>query len=311
MINKMMKYISAFSSMRKCSNSVVAFKTEIISVLIRNQYKRQRFIQRVKLNYLKDKYKDIIKDYANKQGVVKKASKPIVWIMWWQGEEGMPPIVKACYNSVKKHVSDNVDIVLLTESNFSDYVDIPENILFKVQRGIISLTHLSDIIRMSCIAKYGGIWLDSTIFVNQDIPDSLINRDFFSLSTEEDFHYVSKCKWSSFAIGGNSIVFDFMRMLFLTYWEKNETMIDFFFIDYGLRVFYDSSCQFREFVETDALYVKDLYELHHCFNEVYDDNKMTNIAKNALFCKLSWKGKKEKLKDGKLTFYGHLIAGYE
>ena len=44
---------------------------------------------------------------------------------------------------------------------------------------------------------------------------------------------------------------------------------------------------------------------------VYDDNKMTNIAKNALFCKLSWKGKKEKLKDGKLTFYGHLIAGYE
>lgn len=102
-----------------------------------------------------------------------------------------------------------------------------------------------------------------------------------------------------------------MRMLFLTYWEKNETMIDFFFIDYGLRVFYDSSCQFREFVETDALYVKDLYELHHCLNEVYDDNKMTNIAKNALFCKLSWKGKKEKLKDGKLTFYGHLIAGYE
>lgn len=311
MIKKLKKYIFAFSSMRRCSNSVVAFKTEIISVLIRNQHKRQRFIQRTKLNFLKARYKDIVKEYANKQCVVKKDSKPIVWIMWWQGEDGMPPIVKACYNSVRKHVSANVDVVLLTESNFSDYVDIPENILSKVQRGIISLTHLSDIVRMSCIAKYGGIWLDSTIFVNQDIPDSLINGDFFSLSTDEDFHYVSMCKWSSFAIGGNSIVFDFMRTLFLTYWEKNETMIDFFFVDYGLRVFYDCSCQFRQFVETDSLYVKGLYELHHCFNEVYDDNKMATIEKNDLFCKLSWKGKKEKIKDGKLTFYGHLITGYE
>lgn len=310
-MKKIGEYISAFNSMRKCSNCIVALKTEILSVFIRNLYKRQRFIQRIKLNYLQTRYKNIIQDYANRGNSVHESTRPIVWIMWWQGEDSMPPIVKVCYNSVKKHVSGNVKVILLTEQNFSSYVDIPKYILTKVQKGIISLTHLSDVIRMSCIAKYGGIWLDSTIYVSRDIPDNLFKRNFFSLSTKEDFHYVSLCKWCCFAIGGNSPVFDFVRTLLLTYWKENDVLIDYFVFDYGLRVFYEKSSKFRFLVDTETLYISDLYRLQNCINDIYDNNKMSEITENALFSKLSWKGKKEKIKDGKKTFYGHLIENYE
>lgn len=305
-IKKIKEHVSSFNDVRRCSNIVVAFKTEILSVFIMDLHKKQHLIQETKLKYLKQQYGYLVEKYCGKKKVLDR--QPVIWIMWWQGYSNMPPIVKACFESVKNHISENVKVILLTKDNYSDYVDIPDYIIDKVEKKIISLTHLSDIIRMACIADNGGIWLDATIYVTKNIPDELLTNDFFSLSTREDRHYVSMCKWCGFAIGGRSVVFDFMKDLFYTHWHKYDSFIDFFFIDYGLRMFYDSSMSFREMVNKYSIYTEDLYVLQDNLNEIFDDKTMKKRIEPSLFCKLSWKGTVLSSKNGKETFYKHLIS---
>lgn len=308
-INKIKEHVSSFNDVRRCSNIVVAFKTEILSVFIRDLQKKQHFIQGTKLKYLKQQYGDLVEKYSSKKKMLDR--QPIIWIMWWQGYSNMPPIVKACFESVKKHISENVKVILLTKDNYADYVDIPDYIIDKVEKKIISLTHLSDIIRMACIADNGGIWLDATIYVTKNIPDELLTNDFFSLSTKEDCHYVSMCKWCGFAIGGRSAVFDFMKDLFYTHWHKYNSFIDYYFIDYGLRLFYDGSMSFREVVDEYSIYTEDLYVLQDNLNEDFDNDIMNRIIDSVMFCKLTWKGNLFTSVKNKQTFYGFLVSDYE
>ena len=96
-------------------------------------------------------------------------SSPI-WTCWWQGKNFAPELIKACWNSWKLHVPLEMEIVVITKDNYSEYIEIPEYVLDKVNNGSISLATLSDIIRHSLLYKYGGMWLDATIYMNDDIP---------------------------------------------------------------------------------------------------------------------------------------------
>lgn len=86
-----------------------------------------------------------------------------IWVFWWQGEENMPTIVKACYNSIKKN-RGLYKVILLDQKNFYNYVNIPTYILNKLESGKISITHFSDILRFNLLAKYGG-WMLPYIYL--------------------------------------------------------------------------------------------------------------------------------------------------
>lgn len=55
-----------------------------------------------------------------------------IWVMWWQGESGMPEIVKMCYNSIKANAGSH-PVVLITRENYKDYVKLPEFIEEKIR----------------------------------------------------------------------------------------------------------------------------------------------------------------------------------
>lgn len=84
-----------------------------------------------------------------------------IWICWFQGIEDAPEIVKTCVNSIKNN-SGVHNVVILTDDNYRNYVDIPDIIEKRRKEGIISRTAFSDILRMCLLAKHGGMWLDST-----------------------------------------------------------------------------------------------------------------------------------------------------
>lgn len=307
--NKINERLTAFWAVRRGSNAAVGFKTEILSVFVRDPQKHQQLIQTTKLAYLKRQYGYLVEKYAGKTKERRSAQQPVIWQMWWQGYDNMPPIVKACLNSVKRHTSQNVKIVLLTKDNFSDYVRIPDYILKKVEKGIITLTHLSDIIRMACLAEHGGIWLDSTLYVTRDIPDSTFSKDWFSLSTTDpEYSNISMCKWCSFAIGGGNLVFDFMKDLFYTHWKDNDAFIDYFTIDYGLRLYYDAVPAFKEMIDREAATKWDIQILWKSMNEMYAPEKMSQIIERTMYSKLTYKVQWNATIDGKETFYGHLIS---
>ena len=64
----------------------------------------------------------------------------------------------------------------LTKNNFKQYIELPDYIEKKFEKGKISMAHFSDLLRISLLAKWGGMWIDST-----------------ALCTDEDFfRYASK-----------------------------------------------------------------------------------------------------------------------
>lgn len=302
--------LSSFSDVREGSNAVVAFKTEILSFFVRNQTKHWKLIHDAKLGYLQKHYGYLVDKYLPREGETKQ-STPTIWTMWWQGQDQMPPIVKACIRSMHRHVSKNVRIVLLTKDNFSDYVKIPGYILDKVEKKLITLTHLSDIIRMALLAEHGGMWLDSTLYVTQDIPDEMVTRGFFSTGTTYHCSQISMCKWSSFAIGGGNIVFDFMKDLLYTYWKEHDKFLDYFIIDYGLRMFYDKSPVFRQEVERDCIFIEHIHSVTPRLNEPYDPKVMEESSAASMFYKLTYKGDLKPEINGKQTIYGHFITENE
>lgn len=56
---------------------------------------------------------------------------------------------------------------------------LPNFILKKFENGYISITHLSDIIRVLLLYNYGGLWIDSTVLNISSINRKVFDSTFF------------------------------------------------------------------------------------------------------------------------------------
>lgn len=65
----------------------------------------------------------------------------------------------------------------------AQYVDIPDYILQKYKQGKMTRTHLSDIVRLLLLSKYGGVWIDSTILLTNELPHYVIESPLFIYQT--------------------------------------------------------------------------------------------------------------------------------
>lgn len=112
--------------------------------------------------------------------------KKYAWSCWWQGMEEAPDLIKACCNSLKRYLPDEVELAIITKDNYRDYIDFPQWLIDKVEDGRVTLTTFSDVIRASLLYKYGGIWFDSTILLTEELPVDFWDYDIFTI---REFRY--------------------------------------------------------------------------------------------------------------------------
>lgn len=101
-----------------------------------------------------------------------------LYILWFQGFENAPDIVRWCIASWKQY-NPTWNIVLLDNTNLKDYVDL-EKVTYDKQ---IELCHLADIVRMILLRDHGGLWVDATSFCNKPLDEWLpayITEGFFA-----------------------------------------------------------------------------------------------------------------------------------
>lgn len=112
---------------------------------------------------LEKKYKKKIDEFQSNYADDKlHESSNKVWICWFQGLENAPVLVKKCYESLKQNLTDR-EIILITSDNMCDYVEFPKFILEKWKTGQITHTHMTDLLRLEILIKYGGMWIDATV----------------------------------------------------------------------------------------------------------------------------------------------------
>ena len=273
------------------------------------------------LRYLKETYSEFIAGYkqeqAKKDTPVSKTKYTVsdtpapIWTMWWQGTDDLPELVSMCYASFHRH-RGNHPLTVLTCDNYQEYVSLPDRIMDKVKSGAITITHLSDVIRFALLSQYGGLWLDSTVFVADRIPEEIFTLEYFTVKWPmiPKKGNLVQGRWTNFlhaAQKGNALcrfVFDF----FLEYWRTQDYLINYFLIDYAIQMAYDELPQCRKLLDAVPVMNDDLYRLEIMMNSKWDPAVFEEIKTNALFSKLSWrKGGRKKTFSGEETIYGHLV----
>lgn len=195
--------------------------------------KKEQFIVR----YLSDKFQDIINKYKTMQETAISPTVQRIWICWLQGEEQAPFLVRKCIESVRKHAG-NRPVVLLTENNYRDYVTFPGYIEEKIESGIISKTIFSDLLRVSLLEKFGGLWLDATVYSVRPIPDEWFDYPMFCgkgvLPTKYSYRYAHMDDWTVYFLAGmqHSLFYQFLQEFLYEYWKREKCLIDYFLTSY-------------------------------------------------------------------------------
>jgi hypothetical protein len=191
-------------------------------------------------NYFNSNYNDIIEKHKENETVEVTASKVRIWVFWGQGEEKMPPLIEACYKQLT-HYNENINLV--TIENVNKYIELPGVIFEKANAGKISWAHFSDIVRNTLLARYGGLWLDATVWVRGKIPfDKLSQLDIFSANgevpstsrsvkfwTSFEYNWSTWCMWSKHA---NNQLFSFVSAMLIAIGEREKQWPDYVIQDY-------------------------------------------------------------------------------
>ena len=264
-----------------------AIKIILIPHVLRNVNFRHKAI----IDYLKKKYSDIINKYkeVEQPSEILSGECPI-WVCWFQGENQMPPLVKGCYRSIKQHANRH-PVILITLANYNQYVSIPQYILDKQKTGKISYAHFSDIIRVNLLADYGGIWLDATIFLTNEIKEWEL--PFYSIKQRvpNDFQYVSYYRWTGFYMGGvkNNILCTFVRDILYQYHKSDKELIDYFLLDYIIALGYNEIPSIKRIIDSIPYSNPNLYYIQNNISKPLNKEDFNNICKNTSIFKLNFK----------------------
>lgn len=137
-----------------------------------------------------------------------------IWIYWGQGESSAPQPVKKAISSVRATFGAE-KVILLDDSTFTNYVDMPKFILEKKHKGIISEAHFSDLLRMELLIQRGGTWMDATTLIDKSI---LNNKTLLNVMNSKLFFFQNLRPGQM----GNSI---FLSSWFISAWTNSPSLI--------------------------------------------------------------------------------------
>lgn len=184
------------------------------------------------LSKLRKKYKKFIRENKEKisQNSINREHSNKVWFLWLQGIEQAPDIVKICYSSVQKNLGAR-ELIFLTDENYRDYILFPDYIQKKIDSGIITKTHMSDLLRLELLTRYGGTWIDATVYLSSsNIPHYMLDSDLFlfqKLKPALDGNPKSISSWYITSCTKNPILVLAKELLY-EYWKKEIRLIDYF-----------------------------------------------------------------------------------
>lgn len=212
------------------------------------------------------------------------------WTCWWQGEENAPEIVKACINSQRKNLPSEIQHIVITKYNYKNYIDFPNYILTKVDRGDITYTTFSDMIREKLIYKYGGIWFDATVLIHKPFPKKYFELDLFTCKAEK-YGFCSYSKWSLWCMGAKkkNNIYKFLYESFEYYYKYNQTIKYYLTVDYFIMAAMEYINGAREQYEAIPCNNSNADILAPHLKDIFEEKKWLEYTEDTYISKLTYK----------------------
>lgn len=294
---KLKQFLEKF--LRKGCKLLYIIKLNIYSLLVP---KKNDELKEVNKNW--KYYRYLKKKYANKVNKSLKETHEYsnkVWWCWLQGEENAPELNKACLRSLRKNLKDR-EIVVITNENIKEYIDIPEFIIKKHKKGIISHAHFSDIVRLELLIKYGGTWIDSSVYCT-GFDKYLFDRDLFVFSSDRrNDNSIKSSNWFITAEIKNPILIA-TRDLLYNYWQKHNFLIHYYIFHFIFTIVTEEYKELWSKVPNVSNIPPHLFKDE--LLKSFDKERFEYIKKMSSFHKLNQKMDFSKAK--KDSFYNYII----
>ena len=275
--------------------------------------RRLMYKHRVMSRYFAEEFGEFLRgyDFGKVLPPADPAFEDTIWVLWWQGEENAPETVKKCLASVRRCAGEH-PVVLLDERNFRDYVTVPDWVMWRLSDGSISVTHVSDIIRITLLAEKGGLWLDSTILCTGSLEDAFAHP-VWSIRRPGYLHLSPACgRFANYALsarGEGRRSFSIIRDLLYHYWETTERMNDYLFLDYLILLAQHADARTRELFRAIPSNNPRCDDLLINFGQAFDAEAWEEMKKDTQLFKLTWKLNFREEKQGRTTFCGMMRRG--
>lgn len=248
------------------------------------------------------KYYHDVESINNKVPIRKNIKKNnVIWTGWLQGLSKSPEIVKMGFNNIKSK-SNGHKVIFIDENNFREYIpDFSERIFSQYRKGKILPAHFMDMVRVKLIVRYGGIWIDPTVFLTKKINNAIFEESFSSYRTVPGEWHSNPADslWCTFYMGGeaNDPFFSLTDDMLNNYWENNQKHIDYFLLDYVMKYIYLRNDDIRKIVDKNEISNISAFSLNPLLKENFNSevsNEINKKLKNGKLFKLSYKEKYDK-----------------
>lgn len=116
-----------------------------------------------------------------RQVKLKAHMRKIIWTCWFQGVNRAPRLVRQCVRSLEV-MNPGWELRVLDAGDFRSFVPIGDYLDLRRQR--LKPAALADVVRISLLQQFGGVWADATVLCRQPLdawlPELVRPSGFFA-----------------------------------------------------------------------------------------------------------------------------------
>lgn len=208
-----------------------------------------------------------------------------IFILWLQGWKNAPWLQKKVLESWEIN-NKFWKIELLDIKNISSYVNDIDYIFDKNKK--ISYQAISDIIRLSILKNYGGVWADSTLLCMQPLDHwahEAIQKSGFWMYHGHGYELDSNLGPASWFILSEKNNYNISRWKEKCdfYWKKNNYSSDYFWMDRLFKELIEKDKIFKKnWIKTPFLYCEENGSSHTLANYNFKMEKDSKLVKDIL-----------------------------
>ena len=247
-------------------------------------------IQGKVIPHIREQYSTLLQDLIGKyqNTGLKQEKSDKVWFCWLQGLDNAPEIVKVCYASLRKYLSER-EIIVITKENIVQYVTFPEHINRKYQDGLIPIAQFSYFRRWELLTRYGGTWVDATVlctgFNGDELPDYLdADIFFFQFLKKDDDRFYGISNWFISA-SSNQRVLLILRDMLYQFWRDYDCVVAYFIFHIFFTMIAEQLPE--EVKKMPRRSNKLCFYLEHRLGDEYDEEWMKKLTDYCSFHKLN------------------------
>lgn len=236
-----------------------------------------------------------------------------VWFCWMQGMDNAPEVVKMCYASILRNLSER-KVKVIDGKNWMEYVELPDYVVERWEKRQIPPAHFTDLLRIELLIRYGGTWIDSTVLCTGIYPQneketmSFLDADLFMFQYTQpgSDQWRGISNWFISACSNNEVLMVLRDMLY-AYWKDYDCMVDYY-------IFHQFFSILREVYpdEIGAMpygYSMRSLALGHHWGDKYVKEQWEKLVSRVCFHKLSYNVRKQ-VKNGEGNYYHYMVDSY-